>query len=113
MSENDYPSEETLEKIRKWDGEPADLIQLIASEWHWPDGVGEVRPGLWTFATGGWSGNESLLDALYNSAPWYILHWQSIRIPGGLLCIAITKEAEKEMDELHDYITKWAWRKRG
>ena len=58
-----YPAEETLEIIKQWDMNPStmkDLMAFIASAWHWDDMARETSPGLWVFATGGWSGNESL-----------------------------------------------------
>lgn len=108
---SDYPSEETLKQIEKWDGKPDDLVRLIVQEWHWPERAKEVRPGVWTFSTGGWSGNESLISALYRSVVWHFLAWNSIYVQGGLLVIALSKEGKKEMEALHHYITEWAWRK--
>lgn len=107
-----YPSDETLELIKKWPFETIkEVIPFIAEAWHYPDMAKEVRPGLWTFATGGWSGNECLFDSLTQN---YIgsgrLHWNSLYLPGGLHVIALTEEAEKEMDKLFEYITKWAWK---
>jgi hypothetical protein len=108
-----YPAEETLEIIKQWDMNPStmkDLMAFIASAWHWDDMARETSPGLWVFATGGWSGNESLISALKQSQAWHILFWDSLYLPGGLLVIAITDEAREKLKELHSKITDWAWK---
>lgn len=79
---DDYPTEATLQTIRNWKLEDADaLLDYVAAAWHWPDfGVShELRPEealvvhaepgerFLRLATGGWSGNESLIDALDES----------------------------------------------
>ena len=105
-----YPTEETLKTIREWDiVEHATLPAFLAKAWKYPDSAREVRPGLWAFATGGWSGNESLLGAMHESLAWQILAWDSIYIPGGLQVIAVTDSAKREMEDLHHAITQWAW----
>lgn len=108
-----YPSEETLKTIKDWDiTDHATLPAFIAKAWHWPDRACEVRPGLWVFATGGWSGNESLLSAMERSMAWYMLSWDALYVPGGLQIIAVSKDAKQEMDALHSKITEWAWAKK-
>jgi len=80
-----YPTDETLEIIKKWpmkSGLHANaLLDFVAAAWHWPDfGVShELKPAeaevvhaepgdrYLRLATGGWSGNESLIAALDHS----------------------------------------------
>lgn len=104
----DYPSEATLQKIRDWDiNDCQGVLEFIMGHWKWMGR--EARPGLYTFGTAGWSGNEDLLGALYESMPWHILHLTSIKLPGGLLCVAISDSAKEDMRKLHDQIVTWAW----
>lgn len=82
MDENGYPTEETLERIRTWD--PRDgtgLMHAIADLWYcaccckWVDGT-------LSCSTGGWSGNEDLIDAMRDNVAWWALHWLSSRRGG-------------------------------
>lgn len=75
----DYPTEETLERIRTW---PLDSLadfeagmdfagaawsypQYWAKERGWLDPETGTRPCLrYMFSTGGWSGNESIVNAI-------------------------------------------------
>jgi hypothetical protein len=107
-----YPAEETLEIIKQWDMNPStmkDLMAFIASAWHWDDMARETSPGLWVFATGGWSGNESLLSALQQSKAWWILSGNSLYLPGGMLIVAITAKARERLEQLCLKIVDWAW----
>ena len=94
---SEYPSIETLNALRQWPMEDANgALDRLKSEWHWPDfGVSEtLRPEeaavldasegdrFLRLATGGWSGNESLVYAFRYSLA-YILVWQ-LHARGGL-----------------------------
>jgi len=108
-----YPTEETLKIIKDWPFEEREkVLSYIAKAWHYPESAKEVRPGIWVFATGGWSGNESIIAALRSGVLWYLLSWDSLYLPGGLLIIAVGKSGKDEMERLRRYITKWAWKGR-
>lgn len=112
FDENAYPTPETLQRIRQWDpGGLEDLLRFLCAAWHWPHFAAQVRPGIWTFATGGWSGNEDLIAALKDSVGWFCFHWSSVSLPGGLLCIALGDSAAKEMHDFHSRIVTWCWRR--
>lgn len=75
LDEDGYPTDAALERIEKWPVEDnvIGLLDFVASLWHWPNCVWkEEKEHEWKketvthicFATGGWSGNESLIDAL-------------------------------------------------
>jgi hypothetical protein len=91
-----YPTDETLDAIREWDYHdfPA-LMEFVAGAWKW-DGL-ENKPSIieplfdswyeddgywWCGATGGWSGNESLLAALDGNTIFAALCWRA-SIRGG------------------------------
>lgn len=80
----EYPTEEQLERIKKWDiKDPEGLIAFLHSIWWMPS---------WGFKfekkndiielelhTGGWSGNESIIDALQDTIFWYVTWEKSTR----------------------------------
>ena len=73
-----YPTEATKQAIAEWEGSINALLDFVAAAWHWPDfGVSHdllpseaqlvcarPRERFLRLATGGWSGNESLIAAL-------------------------------------------------
>lgn len=85
MSEHDYPTEEELKRLREWPMEdPRGWLEFAHSiwwcaEWGWPDGVG---PGHIHASTGGWSGNEDIIDAMQDN--WILWHqtWDTTRRGG-------------------------------
>lgn len=113
LDKEGYPTEETLEAIKKWDIKDIEgCLQFISDAWYYEDGAKKVRDGIWTFATCGWSGNESLLYAFYESMVWLMLSWQSIQLSGGFLCIAYNNTGKKEMDKKHREIVNWGWKEK-
>lgn len=79
LTDGDYPTDETLERIRT--AAPREALELAQRAWHWDgwatrelradelllvrDGhADEPMPDYYRFATGGWSGNESIINAL-------------------------------------------------
>jgi len=72
-----YPTEKELETIRSWDlaKQPViDLLEHIRQCWNWADGPGwhgyyltGKRVLRLELHTGGWAGNEAVIDALQES----------------------------------------------
>lgn len=98
LTDGDYPSDETLERIRH--AEPREALELAQRAWHWDgwatrtlranelammrDGHDdEPMPDYYRFATGGWSGNESILAALEHNFLVAGMCWQ-LSARGGL-----------------------------
>jgi len=82
-----YPSEETLDQIQNHPlatrQDLMELLELIRSEW-WMAETGFNLVGVnvlhLTLITGGWSGNESILQALQQHTLFMPMFWQkSIR----------------------------------
>lgn len=75
---NGYPINQELEKIKNWDfKDPIGLLKYIERLWFFPDrfvltGKRVLRLYL---STGGWSGNESIIEALKQNLFWYFW-WQ-------------------------------------
>jgi len=80
MSE-EYPTEEELEKIRQWDAvkDPMGLINFIKGLWNYPEYfvVKGKRVITLKLSTGGWSGNEDIIEALRRNQMFFLLYWQS------------------------------------
>ena len=86
-----YPIEATLQVIRNWDyrGQAhRGLLDFVRGAWNRDYGNIEVFPPYpslddnerWVFVTGGWSGNEMLIDALMENMMFYSQRWyQSTR----------------------------------
>lgn len=79
--ENDYPTDEQLGLIREYDlsnevtprSGPTPLIKMLREIWHWPDYF-RYADGFLELHTGGWSGNEDIIEALQGTMFW-TLYW--------------------------------------
>lgn len=89
MDSDGYPTEDTLHVIENWkweDGGYLELAEFIKNIWHFNDWA-EYRPMTeddmgrkyreLRLATGGWSGNESIIAALNKNQMFNMLCWQS------------------------------------
>lgn len=69
MSEDHYPTEETLEAIRSWPIERIpELMEFLKKAWWNPEWGWRQEGDTYYVSTGGWSGNESLIEALRSNA---------------------------------------------
>lgn len=86
--DDDYPSGEKLAAIDNWQATLGELLEYVRKLWS-PHGLVQVsvnaesRMTIYSFVTGGWSGNESLIYALNNNTMANILAWESTH-RGGL-----------------------------
>ena len=88
MTDDDgYPTDGELRLIREWPG--TDFIRLMAyvrklwefAEWGWKDyDAGAVHA--YDISTGGWSGNESLIEAMSDNNLFWALCWCEARRGG-------------------------------
>ena len=90
-----YPDEKELEQIEKWDFEKQpvqDFLAEIKRLWHWSDTFFELERGYknilgkpcWKLRlhTGGWSGNESIIEAMQKNFVFWTMAWESSRRGG-------------------------------
>ena len=85
-TEDGYPTEETLEAIESWGdlswGGQLSLINFVRKAWYYPDRIEERKNNKFWFSTGGWSGNEDLIDALRSNHMFWMLCWYSSKRGG-------------------------------
>lgn len=85
----DYPAESELRKIQKWDfsKQPVGrLLDFVESIWHWPEWGFKKYVNYCKFSgkkciklelhTGGWSGNEQIIEALQKTKMFWFLYWE-------------------------------------
>ena len=82
--ENEYPTKADLERIKNYKFEKfksfRPLLNLIQDLWHWSDLIVWDKYDL-ELHTGGWSGNEDIIEALQGTDFW-LLAWQESRRGG-------------------------------
>ena len=83
---SDYPSEEALKRIREWSdfSNPHGWFDLIQESGnYWPDDSYWDREGnVYHISTGGWSGNEEILDAMGDNFIMWTQTWRVHRRGG-------------------------------
>ena len=92
-----YPTDDTLDRVRTWPMDsPSDmgvLLGFVQIAWTYPDYFtpakrrtrlwkGAELRRLWRVSTGGWSGNESLINAMQGNLMFWSLAWVSSRRGG-------------------------------
>lgn len=86
LDENNYPDEASLKEIKEWDFPKQGvegLLNLIEENTNWADRQIErsgKRVIRYVYHTGGWSGNEDVIDALRHNVMFWSMFWEkSIR----------------------------------
>lgn len=79
-----YPDDETLRTIREWPWDDfGGLMKFIRKHWTYADwGWREYEPGVYEISTGGWSGNEDIIQAMMQNAAVWVVHWYLSRRGG-------------------------------
>jgi hypothetical protein len=78
MDKNGYPVAAELESIQEW---PVDkgysaLMEYVKELWHWDDYFDEIDEKNFELHTGGWSGNEEIIEALMSNQMFWSLCWK-------------------------------------
>ena len=80
MDSDGYPTKTELEYIRTFDITMSDwerLMEYIQKNcWHWGATYFNKLGDTWTAITGGWSGNEEVIDALRDNLMFWIFYWK-------------------------------------
>lgn len=85
-----YPTDETLERIATWPlptpDSAGELLDFCRRAWDSTYGSWETDTldgsRRHTLATGGWSGNESVADAMERNTMFWLLCWRSFKRGG-------------------------------
>ena len=75
-----YPTEITLKRCRELTGTETaeDILSSLELIWHWPHHV-RLSGNVLELHTGGWSGNEDVIEALSESMFWLVCWMESKR----------------------------------
>lgn len=85
MDADGYPDDAELSKITNWPYEDGwrELLEYVASLWTYKDYMyTNKRAGIYELSTGGWSGNEDLINALSENLVFWGMCWFSSRRGG-------------------------------
>jgi hypothetical protein len=83
VTARDYPTEEELKKITDWP--PADwgaLLEYVKSIWWLPEWGWDNAEGKYHISTGGWSGNEEIIEAMSLNRIFWSMCWRGSRAGG-------------------------------
>ena len=109
LDEHGYPTEEALEKIKEWsEDDMLGLMAFVKELWYYPHyGHEEIttsdildKPIIrYSISTGGWSGNEDLIEAMQGNHIFWIFCWYSSRRGGHYVFEVKRHEAAKELGD--------------
>lgn len=79
FDEDGYPTDETLENIKQWPHKDSfnGLVEYVQGAWNHGYGYMIQGDGKFTLVTGGWSGNESIVDALLENPLFWAKYWKA------------------------------------
>lgn len=77
FDEHGYPAEEVLDYIAQIRSrqDHKEILELVKSLWCYP-AYATVEGDVYTFRTGGWSGNESLISAMQKNLLFWSFCWE-------------------------------------
>ena len=77
LDEDGYPTGDILQYISKIrsDQSHKEILELVKDLWCYPTYV-TVEEDTYTFCTGGWSGNESLISAMQQNLLFWSFCWE-------------------------------------
>ena len=87
MDTDGYPGRTELDRIRNWpDDDFAGLMAFAKSiwwmsDWGWDEESVEGRTAF-NISTGGWSGNEEIIDAMMDNKMFWLFCWEQSRRGG-------------------------------
>jgi hypothetical protein len=94
----DYPTDEELQALEDYRGPAEGMLDLLRPIWHW--GIRDewvTRNGSRLYlATGGWSGNEDIIDALQHNWAWWAINWHK-SMGGGAFWFRFDSQDREEM----------------
>ncbi len=88
LDKDNYPDEASLKAIEKWDilkQGVQGLLDMVEENTNWPDWSISVKGKKilhFEYHTGGWSGNEDVIDALHRNRLFWSLFWKKSEAGG-------------------------------
>lgn len=91
MDNDGYPTQEELDTIANWKLNLPLLANYVQERWNWGKNMWIIRNGKTELGqpclkikahTGGWSGNEAIIDALAKNQLFWLTCWVSSRRGG-------------------------------
>jgi len=86
LDDSGYPTEECLDKIKNWkidNNNLRDIMEFIKPVWKYADcGYWMEENGKYLISTGGWSGNEEIIDYMHQNFLLWMLYWEQSRRGG-------------------------------
>jgi len=72
-----YPTEEQLKQIETWQwNDFQGLMEFIEPIWEFSDcGYWKQEGNEYHISTGGWSGNEEIIQAMQQNYVWWVQYW--------------------------------------
>lgn len=82
MDDDGYPDDEELKRIAEWPyTDIAGMLEFAQGLWSYPDRWW-IEGDTLHLSTGGWSGNESVVDAMAQNRMFWAISWVSSRRGG-------------------------------
>ena len=73
----EYPTKQELRTIRDWPlTDPAGIVEYVESIWNHDYGLFRLKNLKLELHTGGWSGNEEIIDAIQRHPTFWMYFWQ-------------------------------------
>ncbi len=82
VNEVDYPNEENLNKIKKWESDWYGLMEFVGSIWYLAEWGFKRKENIYYLSTAGWSGNEEIMEALQSNTMFWMCCWYKSRRGG-------------------------------
>lgn len=83
MTPEGYPDEQELERIKTWPiNDAKGLFAFVEKIWTYGNYLSEPDDGYWEISTGGWSGNEDIIEAMQANLGFWSLNWLESRRGG-------------------------------
>lgn len=82
--QDEYPEENKLKKIEEWDYKDFNgLMEYVKELWKYDNcGYWNQDCGSYRISTGGWSGNEDIIEALMKNTMFWMMCWYSSKRGG-------------------------------
>lgn len=104
---NEYPADDELQALTDFNVTKDNFhvfMEKVKELWNWNDTYFIRKGDTYELHTGGWSGNESIIDALGRNFVFWLLYWKQTRV-GGHYIFSSSKDWNGE-DALHARVAK-------